>query len=72
MTTYTTRAVAMYMRAMKIDMKSRAVPKSFMNTSIASESPHITTSGPRYLGAGNGIPSTCRSGTERSTFLSSR
>ena len=71
-TTYTTRAVAMYMSPTKIDMKSSAMPKSFMKTSMASDSTHMTSSGPKYLNAGTGTPSTCRCGTESMTFLSSR
>jgi len=52
------RAVAMYMSATKMDMKSSAMPKSFMKTSMASERNHITISGPKYLVAGSGTPST--------------
>ncbi len=62
----------MYMSPTKMDMKSRAMPKSFMNTSMASDSTHMTSSGPKYLKAGTGTPSTCRCGTESITFLSSR
>ena len=66
------RAVAMYMSATKIDMKSRAMPKSFMKTSMSSDSSHMSSSGPKYLSAGTGTPSTCRVGTDSSTFLSFR
>ena len=66
------RAVAMYISETKIAMKSRDMPKSFMNTSIASDSTHMTRRGPKYLVAGTGTPSTCRVGTERSIFLSLR
>ena len=66
------RVVAMYMSATKIDMKSSAMPKSFMKTSMASDSTHMTSSGPKYLVAGSGTPSTWCVGTESSTFLSLR
>ena len=55
-----------------MDMNSSAMPKSFMNTSMARLSTHITSSGPKYLNAGSGTPSTWRCGTESMTFLSSR
>ena len=62
----------MYISATKMDMNSSAMPKSFMKTSMASDSTHMTSSGPKYLNAGTGTPSTCRCGTESMTFLSSR
>ncbi len=66
------RDVAMYISATKIDMNSSAMPKSFMNTSMASDSTHITSSGPKYLAAGSGTPRTWCVGTESRTFLSLR
>jgi len=71
-TTYAIRAVAMYMSATKIDMKSSAMPKSFMKMSMASDSTHMTSSGPKYLAAGSGTPRTWCVGTESSAFLSFR
>ena len=59
----------MYMSATKMDMKSSAIPKSFMKTSMASDSTHMTSSGPKYLNAGTGTPSTCRCGTDEHDLL---
>ena len=50
--------------AMKVAMNSSDMPKSFVKTSMSSDSTHITSSGPKYLRGGTGTPSRRAVGTD--------
>ena len=49
---------------MKVAMNSSDMPKSFMKTSMNSDSTHMTSSGPKYLRAGTGTPARRAVGTD--------
>ena len=57
---------------MKVVMKSSDMPKSFVKTSMSSESTHMTSSGPKYLRGGTGTPARRAVGTESISLLSFR